>query len=46
MILIIKDKIKDDKYVKEDVLFTNLTSLTNDILITTKSNLYYDTRSK
>ena len=46
MISIIEDKIKDEKYVKEDVLFTNLISLTNDILTTTKSDLYIDTRSE
>lgn len=46
MILIIKDKIKDSKYVKEDVLFINLISLTNDTLTTVKSDLYYDVRSK
>ena len=46
VISIIKDKIKDDKYVKEDILFTNLTSLTNNTFITAKSDLYYNVRPK
>jgi hypothetical protein len=46
MILIIKDKIIDNKYVKEDVLFNNLTSLIDDILIVAKPDLYYSVRPK
>jgi hypothetical protein len=46
MIPIIKDKILDDKCVEEDVLFTHLISLINDILIVAKPDLYYDARPK
>ena len=46
IILIIKDKIKDEKCIKEDILFINFTSLINDIFTTTKSNLYINIRSK
>ena len=46
MISIIKDKIKNEKCIKEDVLFTNLTSLINDMFTTTKSDLYIDVRPK
>ena len=46
MISIIKDKIKDNKYVKEDILFTNLTSLINDMFTITKPNLYINVRFK
>jgi hypothetical protein len=42
MILIIKGKIIDNKYVKGDVLFNNLTPLINNILIVVKSDLYYN----
>lgn len=44
MILIIKDKITDNKCVEEDVLFINLTSLINDMFTAAKPDLYYDAR--
>jgi hypothetical protein len=46
VILVIKDKIRDDKCVKEDVLFTNLTPLINNMLTAAKPNLYYSARSE
>lgn len=44
MISIIEGKITDDKCVEEEILFTNLKPLTNDMLTAAKSNLYYDAR--
>ena len=44
MILIIKDKIIDDKCVKEDVLFINLMPLINEMLLAAKPDLYYSAR--
>jgi hypothetical protein len=46
VILIIKGKIIDHKCIEGDVLFTNLTPLTDDLLILTKSDLYHDARLK
>ena len=44
MIPIIEGKITDDKCVEGDVLFTNLTPLTNDMLTAAKPDLYYGAR--
>ena len=46
VILIIKDKIKDKKYIKEDVLFINLTFLINNIFIIVKLDLYINIHFK
>ena len=46
MILVIKDKIRDNKYVKGDILFINLISLITDMLIAAKLDLYYGVRPK
>jgi hypothetical protein len=44
VIPIIEGKIKDGKCVEGDVLFTNLTPLTNDMLTAAKPDLYYGAR--
>ena len=44
VIPIIEGKIRDDKCVEGDVLFTNLDSLTNDMLTAAKPDLYYGAR--
>ena len=44
VIPIIEGKIKDGKCVEGDVLFTNLTPLTNDVLTAAKPDLYYGAR--
>lgn len=41
MILIIKDKIKNGRYIEKDILFINLKFLTNNIFTVTKPDLYY-----
>jgi hypothetical protein len=46
VILIIKGKIINNKCIKGDVLFNNLTPLINDILIVAKPDLYYSARLK
>ena len=44
VIPIIEGKITDDKCVEGEVLFTNLKSLTNDMLTAAKPDLYYGAR--
>ncbi|MCJ1344136.1 hypothetical protein MMC31_002339, partial [Peltigera leucophlebia] len=44
MISIIEGNIKDGKCVVGDILFTNFTPLTNDMLTAAKPDLYYGTR--
>lgn len=44
MIPIIEGKTADDKCVEGDVLFTNLTPLTNNMLTAAKPDLYYGAR--
>lgn len=44
VISFMENKIKDDKCVEEEIFFTNLECLTNDMFTTTKMNVYYDAR--